>query len=517
MARRPENPRDRGRRSESPLSWLNQLDADTPEEPEAAPPVPAAPTPYNPAPYSPTPYSPQAEAPAPIPLRPQAQGSAQGSAQPKPSPPPTLSRREARAQREAAQNAALQNTAIRGGGPPPGGAWPTEDQAPSTGAFNRPAFDRADRHPADRHPADRQAVDEEPPWPTPTTAKAPSTRAHNVSNRHRPRDDEEHDAEPEAPRRGRRKVFAGLFLASLLLALWSATTFIDSGNFMIAGLAALSPLITVCALPVIAVGVGSKHLVPTVIAVLAALLPWTLVAGYAAAGPGRNTVGTDSTLRVMSVDGAQGAASAKDIVQTARTYSVDIVVVTELTSELAHQLTVAGLNSLAPARWVSVPTSGSNGTGVWSGQPIDGLKPITELSRPGVDGAIEAGSSKLGITVVQLNGEPLHRAASWHSDLSKLAKRPATTKPGLIVGDLNATPWTPAFRTLTKADWRDAADVVGQGLRPTWPSWSPLPIAPLDHVMVSSGLGVTSAETTNIAGSDHRALIVTLVLPHAGG
>jgi endonuclease/exonuclease/phosphatase (EEP) superfamily protein YafD len=59
--------------------------------------------------------------------------------------------------------------------------------------------------------------------------------------------------------------------------------------------------------------------------------------------------------------------------------------------------------------------------------------------------------------------------------------------------------------------------VVGQGLRPTWPSRSPLPIAPLDHVLVSTGLGVNGADTANIRGSEHRALIVTLVLPHAGG
>jgi endonuclease/exonuclease/phosphatase (EEP) superfamily protein YafD len=513
MARRPENPKDRGRRSESPLSWLNQLDADTPEPPEAAEPVPAAPTPYDS-----TPYSPPAELPPAIPLRPQARTAG----------PPTLSRREARAQREAAQNAARQDTAIRGGGPPPGGTWPAEHPA-STGAFDRP---RTDRPETDRPGTDRPAFEPDPPWPTPPSSRtpappssgdpagpgrnspsAPPSGAHDVPQRNRQRE----DLEPEAPRRGRRRVFAGLFLASLLLALWSATTFIDSSDFVIAGLAGISPLITVCALPVIAVGVGSKHLVPTAIALLAALLPWTLVVGYAAAGPGRNTVGTNSTLRVMSVDGAQGAASAEDVVRTARTYSADIVVVTGLTSELAHQLTVAGLNALAPARSVTVPSSGINGTGIWSGQPIDGLTPVVGLSRPGVEGTIEAGSSKLGITVVQLNGEPLHRAAAWHSDLATLAARPATTNPGFIVGDLNATPWTPAFRRLTKAGWRDAADVVGQGLRPTWPSWSPLPIAPLDHVMVSSGLGVTSTETTNITGSDHRALIVTLVLPHAGG
>jgi len=59
--------------------------------------------------------------------------------------------------------------------------------------------------------------------------------------------------------------------------------------------------------------------------------------------------------------------------------------------------------------------------------------------------------------------------------------------------------------------------VVGQGLRPTWPTWSPLPIAPVDHLLVGPGLGVADADTTTIGGSNHRALIVTLIIPHAGG
>jgi hypothetical protein len=325
------------------------------------------------------------------------------------------------------------------------------------------------------------------------------------------------EAPPPPTGPSRRRVAAGLTMAALLLALWSATTFIDSPNIVLASLASLSLLVTVFALPVIAIGVASRHVVPTVIAVLAALLPWSLVFGYAIAGPGPTAVGRNTTLRVMSVDGAQGRASAAGIVQVAQIYSADIVVVTGLTSDLAHQLTVAGLSKLASAQWVMVPHNGMNGTGVWSGPKIDDLKPITELSRPGVDGAIESGTDRIGISVVQVDGDPLRPSRTWHSDLTRLAARRPTTQRGFIVGDLNSTPWQPAFRKLTASGWRDAADVLGQGLRPTWPSWSPVPLAPLDHVLVRGGIGVASADTTTIAGTDHRALIVTLVLPPTGG
>jgi endonuclease/exonuclease/phosphatase (EEP) superfamily protein YafD len=166
---------------------------------------------------------------------------------------------------------------------------------------------------------------------------------------------------------------------------------------------------------------------------------------------------------------------------------------------------------------VNVPASGLHGTGLWSRTDVDGIAPIAGFSRPAIDATIEAGASRIGITVVHLAGEPLRPGPAWRGDLRQLAERPAPARRSMIVGDLNASPWQPAFRRLTSSRWRDAADVVGQGLRPTWPSWAPLPIVPVDHVLVTPDLGVSGADTTNIVGSSHRALIVTLVLPHAGG
>ena len=457
MARRPEKPSSRGRPSEVALDWLKEPDQQAAETPAVGQPSLRGPDggwrPNQPAPTDSGPYA----AARPI----DDSGPIVDSGR-------TLSRRAARAQREAEATAEAD-----------------AEQAPRPDSHPSVAIRERERATRTKETRTKETPNETPPAPKPGP--------------------------------GRRRVATWLTIAALILALWSATAFIDSANVILTGLASLSLVVAVFALPVIAIGVASRHLVPTAIAVVAALLPWTLVVGYAVAGPGPTSVGTSKTLRVMSVDGAQGRASAKDIVQVARIYSADVVVVTGLTSDLAHQLTVDGLNTLATAQWVMVPHSGMNGTGVWSGPKIDNLTPITELSKPGVDGVIESGLEPIGITVVQMDGDPLRPSGHWHADLARLAKRQPATANGFIVGDLDATPWQPAFRKLTASGWRDAADVVGQGLRPTWPSWSPLPIAPLDHVLVRGGVGVTSADTTNIAGSDHRALIVTLVLPYTGG
>ena len=112
-------------------------------------------------------------------------------------------------------------------------------------------------------------------------------------------------------------------------------------------------------------------------------------------------------------------------------------------------------------------------------------------------------------------GGTLQPGKGWREDLDRLAEQKvAGAETGsFLVGNLNATPWQPAFRTLEKAGWEDAADVAGKGLRPTWPAWLPLSVTPADHLMVDEGLGVTSAATVDITGSAHRALVVSLEVP----
>ena len=83
--------------------------------------------------------------------------------------------------------------------------------------------------------------------------------------------------------------------------------------------------------------------------------------------------------------------------------------------------------------------------------------------------------------------------------------------PGIICGDLNAIPLSPAYKALAK-QFRDAQILAGGKPRATYPSR--LPVLRIDHVFVSEGLGVTSA--TVVAdplarrASDHLPLLVTV-------
>jgi endonuclease/exonuclease/phosphatase (EEP) superfamily protein YafD len=92
----------------------------------------------------------------------------------------------------------------------------------------------------------------------------------------------------------------------------------------------------------------------------------------------------------------------------------------------------------------------------------------------------------------------------------------AETEPVVVIGDLNATPWSQGFRLLTgPADLTNSQE--GFGYAASWPSRLP-PFAqiPIDHAVHSGDLTVTMRELgPGTAASDHRPLRVTLA-PSAG-
>lgn len=81
--------------------------------------------------------------------------------------------------------------------------------------------------------------------------------------------------------------------------------------------------------------------------------------------------------------------------------------------------------------------------------------------------------------------------------------------PVIVVGDLNATPWSAAFQALTK-DARLNDSMRGYGLQPTWPDSNILFSIPIDHVLYSDELTTISRDIGPDLGSDHRPLEVVI-------
>ncbi len=86
------------------------------------------------------------------------------------------------------------------------------------------------------------------------------------------------------------------------------------------------------------------------------------------------------------------------------------------------------------------------------------------------------------------------------------------TLPVIVLGDLNATPWSPFFTAVLRdTGLRDTAK--GRGLGGTWPAWFPLGRIPLDHCLVSPSIAVVDRRLGPRVGGDHLPLVVEVLLP----
>ena len=131
--------------------------------------------------------------------------------------------------------------------------------------------------------------------------------------------------------------------------------------------------------------------------------------------------------------------------------------------------------------------------------------------------------------VLDLDGQPIHvlathpvspltaeRAAQRDRTLARLAVR-ATEQdaPVVVVGDLNATPWSPQLQAMAlEAELIDSQ--VGFGLQPSYPAARGRLGIAIDHVLHSPELTTVARQLGPSFGSDHRMVHARLA-PAAPG
>ena len=224
--------------------------------------------------------------------------------------------------------------------------------------------------------------------------------------------------------------------------------------------------------------------------------------------------GEEETLRVASLNvyfkGDRYADTAAFLLGS----KANVVVLVEMTPEWVNQL------SILRTRWPNVvtePRDGSDGIVIFSRLPILDHDTI-DLSGGGrVTLKVRLKTADGPVTLIAFHPPPpttpalARRRDAEMLAVAELARSIGSVGPLVLIGDFNCTPWSPAFRKLVE-DSGLSDSRRGLGVQATWPSLlGPFGI-PIDHALVSKDLRVIDRSVGPQVGSDHRGIVVGLVL-----
>jgi endonuclease/exonuclease/phosphatase (EEP) superfamily protein YafD len=124
----------------------------------------------------------------------------------------------------------------------------------------------------------------------------------------------------------------------------------------------------------------------------------------------------------------------------------------------------------------------------------------------------------------QITLAPVHTVAPhkvcdkpyWRAQLAGLGESLSSVKGPLVVcGDFNASlSHHPMASFIKRARLTSVLARHGRALRGTWGPRGVVALLPIDHVLVSQDVSSLNIDVVRVPGSDHRALVADLSVPH---
>lgn len=279
-----------------------------------------------------------------------------------------------------------------------------------------------------------------------------------------------------------------------------------------------SPFVILAAVVAILVFLWSRHFVMAglatclAVAVVVPQVPW-----YVSATPAPEGV----TVRAMTANMLYGRADPRSLMAVA-SREADVLMLQELTPKAVQGLTDAGIDREFPHRAVEA-RPGAAGAAVYSRYPLSNVETIHDFEMPMVKADLLVPGAQDELTVLSMHfaapwPQPIggwqHDVAMFPNTLNDLASRSGDA-PILIGGDFNSTIDMRPFRDLLTNGYRDASEQAGSGRTLTYPSNNRIPpFMGIDHFLTRNATAVAT-RTVAIEGTDHRALLATIVVPRS--
>jgi endonuclease/exonuclease/phosphatase (EEP) superfamily protein YafD len=274
----------------------------------------------------------------------------------------------------------------------------------------------------------------------------------------------------------------------------------------------------------IVAGVLAWWLGSPVLGLIAALLAFSnlivVIPLYWLPGQALAATGQSPVRRVLFANLWQPNQSHADVLHLVEQNNPDLILLVESNQRW--------LDELEPLRqaypfWVVQPREDNYGVALLSCHPVL-EREVCAFSAAGVPSIVaQVDLDGRAITVVCTHPPPPKSHAEMRArdqQMANLANLAALrTRPMLVCGDLNLTPWSPVFWRFTRrGGLSDSAR--GFGFQATWPVGKPtmdvllgvLLGVPIDHCLVSPEITVLDRRLGPAVGSDHYPLIVDFII-----
>lgn len=232
------------------------------------------------------------------------------------------------------------------------------------------------------------------------------------------------------------------------------------------------------------------------------VLPWYFAEPVAVVG---------EPLKLIHANVYSSNAEYERLIDLVAAESPDMLFLQEVTPEW-----IAGTTSLLQdySYAYAEPRFDNFGIAAFSKIPFDSIQHIDSppLGYPTILATITINREQL--TIISSHptiplGQDLHDARNEQlQSIADLLKQ--VNGETVLLGDFNLSVWDAHLRQLeASTGLRNVRE--GFGILPSWPTFLPFAMIPIDHALVSQGISVTDVRTGPTIGSDHLPLIVTLV------
>ena len=245
------------------------------------------------------------------------------------------------------------------------------------------------------------------------------------------------------------------------------------------------------------------------------LVYWILLAclNYAFVLPlyfGRPPVATEQPVRAMLMNLNAANGNTEQVLHAIQTADPDLLLLEEVTPKWAAELSVLEY----PYR-LAEPQEGCFGIMLLSKHPLSKTN-VVFVGTAGVptmvaDVHLPRGEISLIGThpLPPINGDFSKHRNNQLAALSQLVRE--QKNPVLLIGDLNASPWSAHFTRLLK-DSGLKNSMKHFGFQPSWPVGSRLLRIPIDHMLHSPEIVVHNRVVGSDVGSDHLPVVVDFSL-----